>query len=89
MKDLVITASISYYDIVFMAYISIIPYNPSPKTCDSILRYKRLGNKPCFIFFTWPIAGVVNGLAIVFFFWPILKAVRERLWVARGLPQKV
>jgi len=31
----------------------------------------------------------VNGLAIVFFFWPILKAVRERLWVARGLPQKV
>jgi len=41
------------------------------------------------IFFTWPIAGVVNGLAIVFFFWPILKAVRERLWVARGLPQKV
>jgi putative tricarboxylic transport membrane protein len=40
------------------------------------------------IFFTRPIAGVVNGLAIVLFFWPTVKAVRERLWAARGLPQK-
>jgi len=33
------------------------------------------------IFFTRPIAGVINGLALLFFFWPTIKALRGR---ARG-----
>jgi len=41
------------------------------------------------IFFTRPIAGVLNGLAILFFFWPVVAVLRERKRAARGLPQKV
>src|SRR5262245_12090738 len=31
------------------------------------------------IFFDRPIAGIVNGLAVLFFFWPAVKAIRSRL----------
>jgi putative tricarboxylic transport membrane protein len=31
------------------------------------------------IFFSGPIAAVVNGLAILFFCWPVIKAIRSRL----------
>ncbi len=30
------------------------------------------------IFFDRPIAGIVNGLAILFFLWPAVKAIRHR-----------
>jgi len=37
------------------------------------------------IFFTQPIAGVVNGLAILFFCWPAFKAIRGRLSKGKNL----
>lgn len=40
------------------------------------------------IFFTQPIAGVINGLAIFFFFWPAIKALRERIRRKRLVAQK-
>jgi putative tricarboxylic transport membrane protein len=36
------------------------------------------------IFFSRPIAGVINGLAIFFFFWPTVNAMRERRQQRRG-----
>ena len=38
------------------------------------------------IFFSRPIAGIVNGVAILFFFWPLIKSARER-WGKKG-PEK-
>ncbi len=35
------------------------------------------------IFFTQPIAGVVNSLAILFFVWPAVTAIRNRLYKGR------
>jgi len=31
------------------------------------------------IFFNRPIAGIVNGLAVLFFFWPLVTALRDRI----------
>src|SRR5574341_280641 len=36
------------------------------------------------IFFATPIAGIVNGAALIFFFWPAVKAIRNRM---RGVPR--
>ena len=32
------------------------------------------------IFFSWPIAGIVNSLAVIFFFWPVIQMARERIF---------
>ncbi len=40
------------------------------------------------IFFKWPIAGIVNSLAVIFFFWPVIQMARERIFGRRKTAEK-
>ena len=40
------------------------------------------------IFFTRPIAGIVNSLAVIFFFWPVIQKVRDRVFGPRQMAEK-